>query len=165
MAQDKENPLSRWSRRKRESASAAKAVEPAADSAGAKLPELPSLDQLGIDSDFSGFMDKRVDDSLRRLALKKLFRDPRYNLTDGLDVYSEDYSLLEDLPQAVVATLEHARRVLNGPDPEPPAPAEAEPSTAVTSGAPEQESGKGDAPPLADNEAVPQDGEAAKDKG
>jgi Protein of unknown function (DUF3306) len=124
MAQDKENPLSRWSRLKREVARTAEAPQPAPRAADAPLPELPPTEQLGADSDFSAFMDARVDDKLRRLALKKLFSDPRFNLTDGLDVYSEDYTLLADLPSALVEKLEHVRRVLRRPDPEQVAEAE-----------------------------------------
>ncbi len=119
MAQDKENPLARWSRLKRESARAAEAPKPAPQAPEAPPPELPPLDQMGPDSDFSAFMDRRVDDGLRRLALKKLFGDPRLNAADGLDVFSEDYSLLEDLPQEMVARLEHLRRTLRRPEPEP----------------------------------------------
>ena len=63
-------------------------------------------------------LDRRVDDRLRRLALKKLFNDPRLNIVDGLDDFAEDYSLLEDLPQEMVAKLEHVRRTLRRPDPE-----------------------------------------------
>ena len=126
MAQDRENPLSRWSRLKREAAREAEAPKPAQKAVpGAAprvpetpMPELPPLDQLTPDSDFSGYMDPRVDERLRRLALKKLFSDPRLNVVDGLDDFAEDYTLLEDLPQALVATLEHARRTLRRPDPE-----------------------------------------------
>jgi Protein of unknown function (DUF3306) len=124
MAQDKENPLSRWSRLKREAARAAEAPKPAPRAAEAALPELPPTDQLSGDSDFSAFMDARVDDKLRRLALKKLFSDPRFNVTDGLDVYAEDYSKLADLAPALVEKLEHVRRVLRRPDPEQVAEAE-----------------------------------------
>jgi Protein of unknown function (DUF3306) len=119
MAQDKENPLARWSRLKRESARAAEVPKPAPRAPEAPPPELPPLDQMGPDSDFSAFMDRRVDDGLRRLALKKLFGDPRLNAADGLDVFSEDYSKLEDLPQEMVAKLVHLRRTLRRPDPEP----------------------------------------------
>ncbi len=118
MAQDKENRLARWSRLKRESVRAAEAPTPTPPAPEAPPPELPPLDQLGPDSDFSSFMDRRVDDGLRRLALKKLFGDPRLNAADGLDVFSEDYSKLEDLPQEMVAKLVHMRRTLRRPDPE-----------------------------------------------
>jgi len=126
MAQDKENPLARWSRLKRESARAAEAPKPAPAAAEAPPPELPPLDHLGPDSDVSAFMDGRVDDALRRLALKKIFSDPRLNAADGLDVFSEDYSKLEDLPQEMVAKLEHLRRTLRRPEPEQEKEAEPE---------------------------------------
>lgn len=124
MAQEKENPLARWSRLKREAAREAEASKPAtapgpAPRAGeAPPPELPPLDRLTPDSDFSAFMDPRVDERLRRLALKKLFSDPRLNIVDGLDDFAEDYTLLEDLPQELVGKLEHARRTMRRPDPE-----------------------------------------------
>jgi hypothetical protein len=122
MAQDKENPLSRWSRLKREAEApkpARKAAPgPAPRAPETPMPELPPLDQLTPDSDFSAFMDPRVDERLRRLALKRLFSDPRLNVVDGLDDFAEDYTLLEDLPQELVAKLEHARSTLRRPDPE-----------------------------------------------
>lgn len=118
MGEDRDNPLSRWSRRKHEAARLAEKHKSARRAADAPPPELPALDQLGPDSDFRAFMDPRVDDALRRLALKKLFGDPRFNVTDGLDVYAEDYSVLEDLPRELVEKLEHARSTLRRPEPE-----------------------------------------------
>ena len=138
MAQDKENPLARWSRLKREAAAGTAAPEPkrapaeaarpgeTAPAAETPMPVLPPLEALNPDSDFSPFMDKRVDDRLRRLALKKLFSDPSLNIVDGLDDFAEDFNLLEDLPQEMVAKLEHVRDVLRGPDPEPEPEAEPE---------------------------------------
>ncbi|UCD67868.1 MAG: DUF3306 domain-containing protein [Betaproteobacteria bacterium] len=75
-------------------------------------PELPSIDSLDSDSDFAAFMDPRVDDDVRRVALKTLFRDPDFNLADGLDVYVEDYTKLEKLTPAMVAALRYAQRTL-----------------------------------------------------
>ncbi len=127
----KEGVLSRWSRRKRESARSAdeeqelpprtpaeleadagKTEKDAPEREGQQPIELPSIDELGPDSDFHGFMKPDVDDGLRRAALKKLFRDPHFNVTDGLDVYAEDYSKLESLTPSMVAGLKHARRLL-----------------------------------------------------
>ncbi|MBE0612929.1 MAG: DUF3306 domain-containing protein [Burkholderiales bacterium] len=109
--------MSRWSRRKQEAREKPLKVTP--EPAEAKpMPELPPIDKLGFESDFTGFMDTRVDEAVRRIALKKLFSDPRFNITDGLDDYAEDYAALEDLPAAIVDKLQHARRTLRGPDPE-----------------------------------------------
>jgi hypothetical protein len=127
---DREPFLSRWSRLKQE------ARDEPAESAPAKqdethqpVPELPPVDQLNYDSDFKAFMDKRVDERLRRIALKKLFSDPRFNVTDGLDDYAEDYSALEDLTTEMVERQLHARRILRGPEPEEK-PATEKPATA-----------------------------------
>jgi Protein of unknown function (DUF3306) len=151
MAQDNENPLSRWSRLKREATRAAEAPTPG-PAAEAPLPELPPADQLGADSDYSAFMDARVDDKLRRLALKKLFGDPRFNVTDGLDDFAEDYTLLADLPSALVEKLEHVRRVLRRPDPEQATEAEA---SAPEPSAPEAGDAAGATPDAAPLEMPP----------
>jgi hypothetical protein len=121
MAQEKESPLARWLRLKRDAARESQAPKPdpaTAPRPAEPPPELPPLDQLTPDSDFSAFMDPRVDERLRRLALNKLFSDPRLNVVDGLDDFAEDYSLLEDVSQELVAKLEHVRRTLRRPDPE-----------------------------------------------
>jgi Protein of unknown function (DUF3306) len=123
MAEKKGDVLARWSRLKRAARQAPKANEAAA---GAPLPELPPVDQLGFESDFSGFMDRRVDDALRRSALKALFRASHFNVHDGLDVYAEDYTKLETLTKEMVAELEHAKRILRGPESEAPAQADAD---------------------------------------
>ena len=131
---DKEGVLSRWSRRKLESARVTSETDEPAEQVlanpegatggavdtgppeieGEVSGELPSLDELGPHSDFQGFMNPKVDDGLRRAALKKLFSDPHFNVTDGLDVYAEDYTKLETMTPAMVAGLKHAQRLLFG---------------------------------------------------
>ena len=115
--------LDRWSRLKRQPASAKPDSSPA-------IPELPPLDSLDYKSDFRAFMDAGVDAGVRRAALKKLFSDPRFNVMDGLDVYIEDYSKEDPIPPGMRAQLQHARTTLLGPNPEeatqPPEIAEAQ---------------------------------------
>jgi hypothetical protein len=116
----KESLLSRWSRRKQEARDRPpqEATKPSKAPEATPQPELPPLDTLSFESDFKGFMDSRVDDAVRRIALKKLFSDPRFNITDGLDDYAENYAALEDLAPTVVERLQHARRILHGPETE-----------------------------------------------
>ncbi|MDX1375977.1 MAG: DUF3306 domain-containing protein [Burkholderiales bacterium] len=123
MARDREPFMSRWSRLKRAAEQAAEPNPPAG--AEAPPPELPPIDSLTPESDFSVFMHRQVDEKLRRAALKKLFSDPAFNVVDGLDDYAEDYTQLESLAEGVGATLEHAKRTLLGRDPEAPQVAEA----------------------------------------
>jgi ferredoxin len=54
--------------------------------------DLSSLDILGPDSDYSEFLSSVVSPKLRRAALRKLFSSAKFNVTDGLDDYAEDYS-------------------------------------------------------------------------
>lgn len=118
MARNREAFLSRWSRRKRDTVqSTPEPTQPARpESPEAPPPELPPIDGLTHDSDFSGFMHKSVDDKLRRAALRKLFSDPSFNIADGLDEYNEDFTLLETLAEGAAAGLEHAKSTLLGPD-------------------------------------------------
>jgi hypothetical protein len=64
--------------------------------------ELPSLESLTPQSDFSPFMAKDVDAQLRNQAMKKLFTDPHYNVMDRLDTYIDDYSIHAPLPLDVI---------------------------------------------------------------
>jgi len=103
--------LSRWSRRKNEAKVAPpEAQEPAAPEAGAvaasetsqppPAPEpLPPVESLTPESDFAAFMKPEVDPALKRQAFKKLIEDPRFNVMDGLDVYIDDYSKPDPLPE------------------------------------------------------------------
>lgn len=105
--------LARWSRLKQETKEQPpqKAPEKAVDSK-APPPELPSLDKLTFDSDFRGFFHPKVDEDLRRAALRKLFSDPHFNVMDGLDVYIDDYSKSEPIPAAMLAQLKQAQKIL-----------------------------------------------------
>ena len=106
---------SRWSRLKREARE--NAVEkprtaPGAADAAAPPPDLPPTDALTFDSDYRQFLHPKVEEGVRRAALKKLFSDPRFNVMDGLDVYIDDYSKTEPIPAAMLAGLKQAQNIL-----------------------------------------------------
>ena len=103
--------LSRWSRLKQEAREPPPAPPPAVDPA-APVPVLPPVEELTIDSDFSGFFHPGVDENVRRAALKKLFSDPHFNIMDGLDTYIDDYSQPNVLPAAMLAGLRQAQNIL-----------------------------------------------------
>ena len=113
MAQDKDPFLSRWSRRKLEVAKAPAAAAPVAPAA-AEAPVLPALDSLTFESDFTAFMHAKVDEGVKRAALKKLFSDPRFNVMDGLDTYIDDYTKNEGISEEMLKTLKHSRTTLFG---------------------------------------------------
>ena len=93
---------------------AAPAPMPAADASSepGDPPLLPKVEELTIDSDFRGFLHPKVDENVRRAALRKLFSDPHFNVMDGLDVYIEDYSKTEPIPAAMLAGLKQAQKIL-----------------------------------------------------
>jgi uncharacterized protein DUF3306 len=105
--------LSRWSRRKEEALRSPPepAPESTADPEG-PAPELPPLDTLTPESDYRAFFHPKVNEDVRRAALKKLFSDPRFNVMDGLDVYIDDYSKSEPIPAAMLAGLRQAQNIL-----------------------------------------------------
>ncbi|MFO1283188.1 MAG: DUF3306 domain-containing protein [Burkholderiales bacterium] len=76
---------------------------------------LPDVDSLTFDADFSAFLQPKVDESVKRAALKKLFSDPRFNVMDGLDVYIDDYSKPDPLPPGMLERLVSARIALDPP--------------------------------------------------
>lgn len=142
-AEDKDF-LRRWSSRKLEAMKAEEAPPSAAPaSAGQDQPlELPPIESLTPESEFRGFMDRRVDVATRNVALKKLFADPRFNVIDEMDIDIDDYANLVKLTEAEVLNLSHARRALFGPEPEPkeaPASEEAEVALAQDASAPTDE--------------------------
>ena len=123
MTRNKEPFLSRWSRRKLDSAKEKPAPKPAASAAAtttgsqAAVPapksELPPVDSLqGLASEYQDFLRPGVDEKLRQSALKKLFHDPHFNAMDGLDTYIDDYSKPDPIPEAMLRTLEHAKGLL-----------------------------------------------------
>ncbi len=111
MAQDPQDFLRRWSRRKQDAAAQAKAPAAKPDE---KAPALPPLDSLTFESDFKAFMHAKVEESVKRAALKKLFADPRFNVIDQMDIYIDDYTNLETIPKEMLDKLEHARATLFG---------------------------------------------------
>jgi len=110
MARVRDDFLRRWSRRKQGAVAQAKA--PAKEQ---PVPALPPLDSLTFESDFKAFMHAKVEESVKRAALKKLFSDPRFNVIDQMDIDIDDYSKLEVIPQEMLEKLEHARTTLFGP--------------------------------------------------
>ena len=123
--------LSRWSRRKLEAARAqsapAREFAPAPVAPGQQAPQpappsapeasaaLPPIESLSIESEFAPFFKPGIPESTRRAALKQLFRDPRFNIMDGLDVYIDDYSKPDPIPPEMMKQLLHTKHIFNPP--------------------------------------------------
>jgi len=123
--------LSRWSRRKLEAARAqsapARELAPAPVAPGQQAPQpappsapeasaaLPPIESLSIESEFAPFFKPGIPESTRRAALKQLFRDPRFNIMDGLDVYIDDYSKPDPIPPEMMKQLLHTKHIFNPP--------------------------------------------------
>jgi hypothetical protein len=133
--------LARWSRRKLEARAtdAEPASIPAETSPAACSPDgaavqpaepqreltdadMPPLETLGADSDYAVFMSPGVSDGLRRLALRKLFNQPDFNVTDGLNDYDDDYTQFASLGNVVTHEMKRMllRELAGSPDETPP---------------------------------------------
>jgi hypothetical protein len=112
--------LARWSRRKlgsalQDAAAAAQSpasappvpatAAPSALPSTAASPELPAVESLTFASDFTPFLRPGVDADLKRAALKRLLRDPSFNVMDGLDVYIDDYTKADPIPPDMLSEL------------------------------------------------------------
>ena len=118
--------LKRWSRLKSDRAAAATAPPATAPEASAPaahedaVPEaeaeplppgdedMPPLESLDENSDFSGFMSPRVSAALRKQALRKLFRSPKFNVISELDDYIDDYRSFPALGDVITSDMQHA---------------------------------------------------------
>ena len=113
MSEDREAFLDRWSRLKQEQAAAKPVVtEEKREEKEEPAAILPPIDQLTAESDFRPFMGARVDTGTRRTALKKLFTDAHYNAPDLFEPYSADFTGGEPIPEEMLKTLNHARKLL-----------------------------------------------------
>lgn len=112
MADEKEAFLSRWSRLKREAPEKEKALEVREAEEAKPAPVLPPVESLTPQSEFAPFMQPKVDDALRRVALKKLFGDPHFNTPDPFEPFSGDWTVAEAVTPEFLATLNQTRTVL-----------------------------------------------------
>ncbi len=85
-----------------------------------------------------------VDPSIKNAALKQMFKDPHFNVMDGLDTYIDDYSIADPIPEEMMKKLYQARELLFSP--EEKAAADAADATAQANAA----AGKADAAAQAD---------------
>ena len=148
---DKEPFLSRWSRRKLEANEDAPVGAPRADESreppAAVAPPLPATEPPAAETvdaftlEYRKFFDPRVDETLRRTALKQLFSDPHFNTMDGLDTYVDDYSKPDPISAAMLRQLNQAKDLFlfddekqaseSAGDPAPAAPGGAGPAVPV----------------------------------
>ena len=139
MSEDKKEAfLQRWSRLKREDKLPVAEEKP--------RPELPPTDKLTPESDFTGFMHPKVEDALRRTALKKLFGDPHFNTPDPFEPFSGDWTGGGQISEEMLATLNQARtHLFSEQKKEEEKPAAEQPQIAEEKPKPADEPGKQDA--------------------
>ena len=80
-----------------------------------KYDELPPISAISLAEDFTPFMQSTVPQALKRQALKALFKEPHFNVMDGLDIYIGDYTVFEPISPEVMATLSSWKTIMNPP--------------------------------------------------
>jgi hypothetical protein len=104
---------SRWSRRKLDAQEQQQdlAIQPQTEYSDEKPvltdADMPPIDSLTEDSDYSGFLSPEVSEELRKQALRRLFLGSGFNVCDGLDDYDEDYTSFAKLGDIVTADMRH----------------------------------------------------------
>ncbi len=119
--------LSRWARRKSDARQGKPLEEPVAPQPAPVLASVPESVMVSVspaaqvvatappptltvedayalqpDSDFKPFMAHQVQPEVRNAAMKKLFADPHYNVMDGLDIYIDDYTRSDPIPESML---------------------------------------------------------------
>jgi hypothetical protein len=74
-----------------------------------KLLTLDDVKLLDKNSDFKPFMAGDVGPDVRNAAMKKLFADPHFNVMDGLDIYIDDYSKSDPIPESMLRQMASAK--------------------------------------------------------
>lgn len=72
-------------------------------------PTLEDAAALEPGADIQRFIAPQVDESVKRVALKKLFADPHFNVMDGLDTYIEDYGKADPIPESMLRKMVQSR--------------------------------------------------------
>jgi len=73
--------------------------------------DMPSLDSLDQDSDYSPFLSRGVSPELRQTALRQLFRQPKFNVETCLDDFQDDFLNFQPLGDIVTADMRHMAEV------------------------------------------------------
>lgn len=82
---------------------------PATAQPAEKLLSLEDVKTLTQESDFTPFMARNVGPEVRNAAMKKLFADPQFNVMDGLDIYIDDYSKSDPIPESMLRQMASAK--------------------------------------------------------
>jgi hypothetical protein len=69
--------------------------------------DMPDIESLTPESDYTDFLSPGVSDKLRKLALRKLFHNEVFNIRDGLDEYDDDFTRFEKLGDIVTSDMRH----------------------------------------------------------
>lgn len=115
---NQEGFLQRWSRRKRGQEIDEPATprvnelndktdrHPVVEAANENVA-LPPLESLTYESDYSAFLSEKVEEAVKRKALRMLFHHPSFNLVDGLNDYDDDFTHFEPLGDVIVHNMKH----------------------------------------------------------
>lgn len=102
-----------------------------------ELPPPLTLNDVKLltgDSDFAPFMARNVTPEVKNAAMKKLFTDPHYNVMDRLDIYIDDYSQPDPLPESMLRQMASAKflKLFEESEEAEKSPAENRPENAVS---------------------------------
>lgn len=117
---DDESFFRRWSTRKQQAATQPLVHDPELVDTAPPVPsppeltdaDMPPMESLDEQSDYSAFFSPKVSAELKRLALRKLFHSAKFNVTDGLDDYADDFTQFAALGDVVTQDMRHMMEVI-----------------------------------------------------
>ena len=114
--QHHDGPLSSWARRKQAVLAEQQQIKLDKAAEQEEVPvltdeDMPPIDSLTPDSDYKGFLSPGVSEDLRRLALRKLFHGPEFNVMDGLDDYDGDYTSFAKLGDIITSEMRYRMEI------------------------------------------------------
>jgi len=72
--------------------------------------DMPPLETLNAESDYSPFFSEGVSKQLRNMALKRLFFSGKFAARDGLDDYDDDFTSFEPLGDTITSDMRYHER-------------------------------------------------------
>lgn len=118
VAEDQGGFISRWSKMKQatQQPGESRGIDISDNEVTLEAPllgdeEMPPIESLTEESDYSGFLSEKVSDALRQQALRKLFHSASFNVCDGLDDYADDFTSFAKLGSIITSDMRHQMAV------------------------------------------------------
>lgn len=123
--------------------------------------DMPDIETLDHQSDYSGFLSPGVSDELRKLALRRLFRGKAFNVRDGLDDYDDDFRSFAGLGGLITSDMKHQMEMAEQKQEQTTAPQEDQAIADETGEISDPIAEQSDVPSASDPDSLQEDGSSS----